>query len=111
MAEIGLLVVGPRRGESETEAVDTGNPDKKENRTPLAEGKPDFWALIVVSAHIGKSSSLSADGIPEGSQAFASVRKSDSIDLAPKNRSSLEVRESGSARRICGRSRAHMTQD
>ena len=54
----------------------------REFEIELADGKPDFWAFIDVSAHIGSPFSLEAEGLPEGLPGFASVRQSDSIEEA-----------------------------
>jgi sucrose-6-phosphate hydrolase SacC (GH32 family) len=54
----------------------------REFEIELADGKPDFWTFIDVSACIGSSFSLEAEGLPEGLPGFASVRQSDSIEEA-----------------------------
>ena len=51
----------------------------REFEIELAEGEPDFWAFIDVSAHIGKPFLLEAEGLPEGLQGSMSVVQSDLI--------------------------------
>jgi fructan beta-fructosidase len=48
----------------------------------LADGTPDWWAFLDVSAHAGKTLTLEVDRLPAGSKALESVRQSDSLEGA-----------------------------
>ena len=45
----------------------------------LADAEPDWWAPLEVSAWAGKKLQINVDALPEGSQALASLRESDTL--------------------------------
>ena len=49
------------------------------NEIQLADGLPDWWAFIDVSAWCGKTVTLQADNLPIGSTALSSLEQGDSI--------------------------------
>ena len=46
----------------------------------LADGTPDWWAFLDVSAHAGKKLTLDVDRLPAGSKALESVRHTDALE-------------------------------
>lgn len=52
----------------------------REFEIELAEGEPDFWVFINVSAYLGKPFSFEVEDLPGRWPGFASVRQSDSIE-------------------------------
>jgi fructan beta-fructosidase len=70
------------------------------NDIALADGAPDWWAFMDVSAWKGRTVTLQVDRLPEGSRALESIEQSDAIrDCASLYRETLRGQLRFSSRR------------